>query len=344
MRDGIKIANDVIIEMASSLDKNQLQELSNSLNNNLQNVFTPNKIKECNTLEESFKVIDQFIAFKRACNLSENTLTTYRINIRAFFDHMNVPLMQVTEETIKSYLSYKIQSISAISVNNIRMCLSSFFSWCYDSEYILKNPCVKNLVPIIKVPETIKPDLTAADMVRIKDACLVIEDPLLQLRAKALIDFLESTGCRVSEVCALQVDDLDLTKKQAKIHGKGDKERLVYLTPACVQHLKEYFKYREAHGKPSPYVFSNIRRDKLLKPMNTHLVEKITKDLGTMCELDMDLTVHKFRRYFATAQFLKGVTPDTIRMLMGHSNYQTTLSYINQNSQRAVNEIAKIYY
>lgn len=341
MKNEIQIANDILLTMTNTLSKDQLEELSSVLANNLKDCVCINDHKRCDTMELTWDVLDKFIIFKKASRLSEKTLRAYKNYIASFFSYINVPLFNITEDNVRDYLAYKGERINPTSVNNTRRVLSCFFAWAFDFKYILYNPCTPNLVPVVKVPYTVRYDLTTKNMIEIKDVANEIKEPIKRYRAVALIDFIESTGCRVEELSKLQVTDLYLNQGKALIHGKGNKERWVCLNSACVKHLAEYLNYKKNIRKDSLYVFSNIKQSALNKPMNVHLLEDITLDIGKQCGIEK-LTIHIFRRYFATSCHRKGVAPDTIRLLMGHSNYQTTLRYISEDVNTAIAEYRKV--
>lgn len=342
MKNIIEISSNIIKDMKDILTEDQLKELSSSLSRNLGTCMVLDPTKTCDTLGKSYLVLDKFLDAKATYKASPKTIKAYRGHLFNFINYIEQPLSLVTEEHIRLYLQYKSLSISPVSVENIRHCLSSFFGWLYDFKYIPMNPCTKNLVPPIKQPETIRHDITAKDVVNIKDAAVKIENKLARLRALALIDFLESTGCRVNEIANLEMKDLDLDNCKAKILGKGNKERFVFLSVSCKKRLEEYLEYKKTIQKDSVYVFSNLRTAKLNKPMNHHMLEKITKELGEQCGIP-DLTIHIFRRYFATNGNRKGLKPDTLRTLMGHSSYQTTLRYIALSQEDLYSQFNKIY-
>lgn len=342
MKNAIEISNNIINDMTGTLSKEQIDILSKSLSKHLQTAVVMDPSKICDTLGKSFMVLDRFLDAKTTYKSSPKTIQAYKNQIFNFIKYIELPLASVTEEHIRMYLQFKSLKISPISVENIRRCLSSFFSWCADHKYISYNPCTKNLVPPLKLPDIIRHDISAEDVFNIKDAASKIEDKLYRLKAQSLLEFLESTGCRVDEIRRLEVKDLDLINSRAKIMGKGSKERWVYLNASCKNRLREYLEYKDSINKKSIYVFSNVKNNILDKPMHHNMLEKITKELGEQCGIPK-LTIHIYRRYFASVGTKKNIRPDTLKTLMGHSDYRTTLRYISQSSDDIHSQFDKIY-
>ncbi len=112
------------------------------------------------------------------------------------------------------YAYKKNRGISNLSLNNKRSAISSFFSWLVDEEYIDKDPTRK--IKKIKVTKKKKKAFTADEMERMRIACTDIRD-------RALIEMLACTGCRVSELSNISLNDVDFLRKKVRIVGKGDK-------------------------------------------------------------------------------------------------------------------------
>jgi site-specific recombinase XerD len=192
--------------------------------------------------------------------------------------------------------------------------LSSFFEYMVDDEYINKNP-IKGIGRIL-IEKRIKKAFTAEDLARIRDSCRTLRD-------RALVEFLYSTGCRVSECTALQVKDIDFRADELIVFGKGHKERVCYLNKTAKNYLREYLRSREA-SLDAP-LFCHTRVDARLTP---RAVELILKDIGQKAGVE-NVHPHRFRRTFATDLWKAGVPVETIRILMGHTNIATTLRYID---------------
>lgn len=261
-------------------------------------------------------LIKRFETSKRLMGIKDTSLCQYTLEVRMLAKNMSKPLNQLTTTDIKDYLSrYRSEhSISMVTIQNKLRFLSSFFEYMVDDGYITKNP-IKGIGRIL-VEKRIKKAFTAEDLARIRDSCRTLRD-------RALVEFLYSTGCRVSECTALQVKDIDFRTDELIVFGKGHKERVCYLNRTAKNYLREYLRSRDAvHDAP---LFCHTRMDARL---TSRAVELILKDIGQRAGVE-NVHPHRFRRTFATDLWKAGVPVETIRILMGHTNIATTLRYID---------------
>ena len=261
-------------------------------------------------------LIRRFETSKRLMGIKDTSLCQYTLEVRMLAKNLAKPLNQLTTADIKDYLSrYRSNhNISMVTIQNKLRFLSSFFEFMLDDGYITKNP-IKGIGRIL-VEKRIKKAFTAEDLARIRDSCRTLRD-------RALVEFLYSTGCRVSECTALQVKDIDFRADELIVFGKGHKERVCYLNKIAKNYLREYLRSRDAaHDAP---LFCHTRLDARLTP---RAVELILKDIGQRAGVE-NVHPHRFRRTFATDLWKAGVPVETIRILMGHTNIATTLRYID---------------
>lgn len=134
----------------------------------------------------------------------------------------------------------------------MRRIISSFYEWCVSENLITKNP-TKNIKPI-KSDATAREPLSPLELEYMRQACR-------NAREKAIIDFLYSTGCRVSEMCNAKLINIDWEKKSVFIeHGKGGYSRFVYLNAEAEVSLRAYLVSRNYQ---SEYIFAPARKAKL---------------------------------------------------------------------------------
>ena len=261
-------------------------------------------------------LIRRFETSKRLMGIKDTSLCQYTLEVRMLAKNLTKPLNQLTTADIKDYLSrYRSEhSISMVTIQNKLRFLSSFFEYMVDDGYINKNP-IKGIGRVL-IEKRIKKAFTAEDLARIRDSCRTLRD-------RALVEFLYSTGCRVSECTALQVKDIDFRADELIVFGKGHKERVCYLNKTAKSYLREYLRSRNA-AKDAP-LFCHTRVDARLTPRS---VELILKDIGQRAGVE-NVHPHRFRRIFATDLWKAGVPVETIRILMGHTNIATTLRYID---------------
>ena len=213
-----------------NLDHTQCKQFDCGLRILLQNY----EIKECCTdimdIEKSYiQYLQLFLVRKKTEGKSDRTLEQYQLHLSKLLQKLNKSLDKITEDDLFLYLAWyqKTRNVSNTHLDNMRLVFSSFFTWCNNKGHIIKNPTI-GLEPI-KSEKKIKKPFSDEELEKLRRACI-------QERDIALIEFLYSTGVRVSELIALNQNDIELTGKTAIVFGKGNKEREVYLTTTAILH------------------------------------------------------------------------------------------------------------
>ena len=151
-------------------------------------------------------------------------------------------------------------------------------------------------------------------------------DTLVGLRDKAIIELFFSTGLRVSELCSLN-RDLDLSRDEFSIRGKGEKVRVVFLSPAAKQAVKEYVGKR---GDIDEALFvqmgKNAKNAKDLR-LTPRSVERLIKSYAIKAGITRKVTPHIIRHSFATDLLENGADLRSVQALLGHANIATTQVY-----------------
>ena len=238
MRD--KIINNILIKMGSRIRKNDLEFLGQVLVEELRDVQIKKETTELAEYNDSMrKLKDMFLATLLIENKSKRTIEQYNLHLTQFaefFTYKEVKDIDATDIRNFLYAYKQSRGISNISLNNKRSAISSFFSWLADEEYIDKDPTRK--IKKIKVTKKKKKAFTADEMERMRIACTDIRD-------RALIEMLASTGCRVSELSSIRLNDIDFIRKKVRIIGKGDKERTVFISDQAMIYLNRYLETRQ---------------------------------------------------------------------------------------------------
>ena len=259
-----------------------------------------------------------FIITKRIEGMSEQTLTRYYDDNMKLIQTIGKPIKEMTTNDLRYYLALKRtrDHNSNVTLEGIRHCWSSFFGWLTKEEIITKNPCLK--LSQIKCPKQVKLSFSAVDLDKIKRACM--DNP----RDLALVDFLYSTGCRVSEVSALDVADVDFEKKEIVVLGKGDKQRKVYLTDVAALHLKEYLNGRKVASKA-------LFTSKSGKRLSKNGIEAACKRLEKRSGVE-NIHPHRFRRTLITDLLNSGMAMQEVSILAGHESVETTQIYYSETT------------
>ena len=311
-----EIVQTVLARMSNILSSEQLESLHSVLNSCLI-LFSDEKTRAISDEE----LISSFLSAKRVEGCSEKTLNYYGSTLRTVLSGMGIPARQVSTNDIRTYqATYQDRnSVSKVTIDNIRRILSSFYSWLEDEDFILKSPVRR--IKKVKVTKIVKEVYSDESMEVMRDSCETLRD-------LAMIDLLSSTGMRVGELVNLDRADIDFQNRECVVLGKGDKERLVYFDARTKVHLHNYLESRD-DDNPALFVTLNCPHNRL----NISGVEKRLRELGRRLHIDK-VHPHKFRRTLATRAIDKGMPIEQVQQLLGHQKIDTTLEYamVNQNN------------
>lgn len=271
------------------------------------------------------EVAKYYLASKGIANLSPNTLKQYRYKLTNFFDAVRKSFMDITANDIRIYLfNFKQEHNASDSyVDNVRITLNSFFQWLVDNDYLTKNPCAK--VDKIKFVQKPREPLSTLSLEDLRWHCETE-------REKALIDFLYSTGCRVSECAGVLLSDINWDRNSVHLRFcKGKKERIVYFNDEAKISLRAYIDHR---GHTSDALWTGMKAPH--NQLKSHALENIVKEVGK--RTGIHTYPHKLRHTFATVGLRNGMPIDKLQFLMGHSDPKTTLIYAKEDSNQAQSE------
>ena len=166
------------------------------------------------------------------------------------------------------------------------------------------------------------------------------EDSLEDIRDKAILEMLYSTGLRISELCSLG-EDLDLSSDEFSIRGKGGKVRIVFLSDAAKQAVRNYLqKQHEQKNKVlSDALFTTTSGDRIYP----RAIQRIIRKRSIQAGITKHVTPHTIRHYFATDLLQNGADIRSVQMLLGHASINTTQIYTNL-SDKHLREIHKKFH
>ena len=259
--------------------------------------------------------VEAFLAAKRIDGCRPKTIKGYRERLKMFMTQCSKPVQQITTDDLREYLAYLVDERHLMdnSVQAHINTLRSFFSWLVDEDNIRKSPMRK--IKSLKIDKLrSRHPLTAEQLELVRDGCRGYKE-------KALVEFLVSSGCRVSEVAGLRVDDIDWRDRKCKVIGKGNKERTVYFSVRAKLMLQLYIAERRG-GKA---LFASSRAP--YEPLTDRGIEKMISKLGKRIGMERPLYPHLMRHTFASHALNCGMELTIIQHLLGHSDPKTTLIY-----------------
>lgn len=246
---------------------------------------------------------------------SEKTIARYEYVIGRMMKDIGIHTRMITVYHLRNYLSKQQErGIKDTTIEGIREIFSAYFNWLQRESLIDKNP-VANL-GAIKCAKLKKKTFTDVDIDNLKSNCKTIRD-------KAIICFLEATGCRISEAVGLNRDSIDFSGLQCVVHGKGNKERTVFIKPVVAAVLQKYLNSRK---DDNPALFVGKRRERLTPGG----IRCMMKELAERSGVD-HVHPHKFRRTLATDLARHGMPIQEVAHILGHDKIDTTMKYVIQN-------------
>ena len=256
-----------------------------------------------------------FIVSRKIEGLSKKTLELYNLYLDDFFFTVNKKAEDITANDIRVYLytTQESRNISNRTLDSRRTAIHAFFEWAANEGYVNKNPCrsIKNM----KYERTQKKPLSEMELERIRLSCQTV-------REKAMIEFLYSTGARVTEACTVKKEDVDFYKGEVVVLGKGNKHRKTYLNARSKLFLKQYLELR---NDESEYLFVSERKPH--EALKKEAVERNIRIIGKRAGLDRPLTPHLFRHTLATLMLQRGTPITEVQKILGHVNINTTMIY-----------------
>jgi integrase/recombinase XerC len=276
-----------------------------------------------------------YIALERGA--SPHTCRAYRKDVElfaAFLRERGLPTDAATIDhlTIRLYLGHLYQGkrIKRTSVVRKLATLRTFFRYLKREGIIEKNPA--KMVATPKGGKDLPHALTVDEAFRLLDAPDASEP--VGCRDGAILELLYSSGLRVGELTALNLEDLDLGGGMVRVMGKGGKERMVPIGSKAVEALRSYLTRRGElmeKGKGAPrYLFLNYRGGRLTPRSVARMVKKYLLQGGIVKET----SPHTFRHSFATHLLDAGADLRGIQELLGHASLSTTQKYTHVSSAK----------
>lgn len=288
-------------------------------------------------------MIKKFIEYlKSTKNLSPKTLEAYSIDLKTFLQVEK----NLLEPDIRAYVLH-LQSLGLkdSSVKRKIVTLRIFYDYLYNEKIISYSPFF-NLKFKFRQERKLPKTLSISEVRRLLD-CFICESEnitdfshRLFVRDCALIDLLISTGIRVAEAAAIRFDDIITYEHAVLIHGKGRKQRIIYISSnETWQRLLTQFKMQKRISSTS-FLFTN-RND---KPLTSHSIEKIYKKYANIAKINPVSTPHYLRHTFATNLLANGADLRSVQELLGHASIATTQIYTEVSSQRKKQVLRKYNY
>jgi site-specific recombinase XerD len=273
-------------------------------------------------------MVTRFFVAKTSAGLSTRTLKMYSTTLNRLLKKLNRNLKQVTTDDIRVLLTnMRMEGVELVSIDNDRRVLSSFFGWLYSEGFINDNPMKR--IEKVKFQKKVKKPFTEEEMEMLRISAKSDRD-------RAIIEFLYSTGCRVTECEQLNRTDINFAMRECTVLGKGNKERRVFLSPRCAAILQLYLKSRK-DKEPALFISSvrwtkdsngkMVRENKPSRLLKSG-IENVIKQSGKRAGI-ANAHPHRLRRTCATFALRRGMHIEQVCKMLGHASIETTTIYAN---------------
>lgn len=264
-------------------------------------------------------LVKTFLVSKAVEGFASGTLYNYKKILWNFFLRTQKTPDAITANDIRVYL-YNYQQergISYRSLDKVRGCISSFYSWLYAEDYIEKNPMAA--VNKIKYEKKPKKPCTQTDLEYLRMACKTAKQ-------RAILEVLYSTGCRVGELVLLKKSDIDWQEKTVHLFGKGKKHRTSFINAKAEVALREYLNSR---NDDQEWLFVSDRRP--YNQMHVSGIQKIIRELSNRANgnIGKKISPHTLRHTCASVLIENNANIISVQKLLGHENINTTMTYIH---------------
>ena len=269
-----------------------------------------------------------YMVTKKIEGRSMGTLDQYKRRLEEMFMAINKPLEEITTNDIRLFL-YTIKeqrNISDHTLDNTRLILNSFFSWCSQEEYCTKNVCA-SIAPI-KYERKEREAFSDVEIERLRDGCITLRD-------KAIVEVFYATGCRLMELTELKKKDIDLATREVHLFGKGKKHRTSYINAKAGVALTKYLNSRE---DTEEWLFVGERKPH--NKLSRRSVEKILENIGDRANIK-GVYPHRMRHTMATTALNHGMPITDLQVLLGHNKLDTTMIYAKTNQTNVAYNYSK---
>lgn len=295
-----------------------------------------------------FNCLELYIKYlKYEKNLSLNSISAYKKDIMQFVTFLRERKIKETGQLSLDNFRVFLKFIDKYNYSNRTIVrkyssLVNFFKFMEINGYI--NFQLTQFINVPRINHGLYSFISVNEARRLFDALEPVND--LEIRDRAIIEFIYSTGARISEVENLKAGDFNACGNEILVTGKGRKKRFVYLNRTALYWIKRYISIRSKlacnkknRGVKSQYFFLNKSGDRLSSRSMRSIVKKYVKRAA----ISKNITPHSIRHSFATHLLQEGAGIREIQELLGHENISTTQIYSHLNVKKLKKDYRKFH-
>jgi len=284
-----------------------------------------------------------YLKFER--RYSAHTIRSYQDDLRQFGEYLKkdydeILIVKTDHVTVRSWLAQlKENDISAKSINRKISSLKSFFKYHLKAGTITQSPMGKIISPKIskRLPVFIKEEDTS----KLISASLIATEDWKSLNTHLLVTLFYGTGMRLSELVNLKENQVDFSRRQLKVLGKGNKERIIPVTAELLKVVKEYIQQKKKEFEHSADTLLVTEKGKKMYSKYAYLlVNAVLND--NVKTLDKK-SPHVLRHTFATHLMNNGANLNAVKELLGHSSLAATQVYTHNTIEKLKNVYKKAH-
>lgn len=278
-----------------------------------------------------------FIRYLRSeCHLSENTVAAYGRDTERFCEWLkNRSIPNLTVGELSDFVAFLTTfKLAPSSIARCIVAVKMFFKYLqlegilvHNHAELLGSQKLWQRVPCVIPPRSIDDFLTAPKRI----------EPLYR-RDRAILETLYATGCRVSEISNLQLQDVHLKQRYLKCHGKGNKQRMAQLGDAAIATIDEYLR----HSRPALAAAGSKYSDETEwlflsrsgRRLRREAIWELVKKYAALAGISSEVSPHSLRHSFATHLLAGGADLRQVQEMLGHSSIATTQIYTHVDQTR----------
>lgn len=275
------------------------------------------------------KLLQDFLAYlKFEKRYSSHTLTAYTGDLEDWASYQReemgvLSISEVKAMMIRSWLaSLKESGVSSRTLVRKISSLKSFYKYLLRNGVVSQSPMVQVTTPKMgkRLPSFVKEE----EIVKLGDLLEIAQEDWRSLNTRVLVTMFYATGMRLSELIYLKEEQLELGRSQLKVLGKGNKERVLPLSAALIQLLKEYIaQKKEQFPDADPFLLVTEKGKRLYPRYAWLLVSTVLGEATTLAKK----SPHVLRHSFATHLLNNGADLNAVKELLGHSSLAATQVY-----------------
>lgn len=258
---------------------------------------------------------------------SDNTISSYMNDLKKFNNFNQKKITKITKEDILKFLESEEAIDKDKTVAHSLTTIRCFFKFLETIDVVKDNPT--DYIDSLKLRKTLPTVLTIEEVEKLLDIDL---NNKYDYRNKAMLELMYATGIRISELVNIELEDININNSCVRIHGKGNKERLVLFDDVTTKYLSVYInKYRSEliKNKINNYLFLNCFGERISRQS----FFKTVKSLAVKNNIKKNFSPHTLRHSFATHMLENGADLRSIQELLGHSNISTTQIYTHLSTK-----------